>query len=230
MDKSPTQGDGTVADVRQEGNDMRIKEQVQGIDLVLTTNDEVFSPAAVDRGTKAMLSFVSFSTEDKVLDLGCGCGVVGILAAKQIGADRVVMCDISETAVSLSRQNAEENGVGNVTIRVSDGLKEISETGFTLILSNPPYHTDFAVAKGFIEDGFKKLALGGKMVMVTKRLDWYRNKLSSIFGGVTVKEKDGYYVFLAEKRKEKKPKKEKKNEQVMSKKLQRKYGNRKKVQ
>ena len=35
---------------------------------------------------------------------------------------------------------------------------------------------------------------------------------------------------LAEKRKERKPKKEKKNEQVMSKKLQRKYGNRKKVQ
>lgn len=206
---------------------MRIEESVQGIDLVLTTNDEVFSPGAVDRGTKAMLSLVSFSPEDKVLDLGCGCGVVGILAAKQIGAGRVVMCDISENAVALSKQNAEANGVGAVTIRVSDGLKKISETGFTLILSNPPYHTDFAVAKGFIEDGFKKLALGGKMVMVTKRLDWYRNKLSSVFGGVTVKEKDGYYVFLAEKRKERKPKKEKKNEQVMSKKLQRKYGNRK---
>ena len=96
-----------------------------------------------------------------------------------------------------------------------------------MILSNPPYHTDFAVAKGFIEDGFKKLLVGGKMVMVTKRLDWYRNKLSSVFGGVTVKEKDGYYVFLAEKRGNRKPKKEKKNEQVMSKKLQRKYGKKK---
>jgi len=60
--------------------------------------------------------------------------------------------------------------------------------------------------------------------MVTKRLDWYRNKLSSVFGGVTVKEKDGYYVFLAEKRGSRTPKKEKKNEQILSKKLQRKYG------
>jgi len=203
---------------------MLIKEQVQGVELVLQTNEEVFSPTAVDKGTKAMLSFVEFKEGDKVLDLGCGCGVVGICAAKQIGADKVVMCDVSENAVLLSKQNAEANGVGAVIIRQSDGLKEISETGFTLILSNPPYHTDFAVAKGFIEDGFKKLAIGGKMVMVTKRLDWYRNKLSSVFGGVTVKEKDGYYVFIAEKRGNRKPKKEKKNEQVMSKKLQRKYG------
>lgn len=202
---------------------MQIEEQVQGVDLVLQTNEEVFSPTAVDKGTRAMLSFVEFKEGDKVLDLGCGCGVVGILAAKQIGANNVVMCDVSENAVQLSKQNAAVNGVDGVTIRQSDGLKEISETGFTLILSNPPYHTDFAVAKGFIEDGFKKLLVGGKMVMVTKRLDWYRNKLSSVFGGVTVKEKDGYYVFLAEKRGNRKPKKEKKNEQIMSKKLQRKY-------
>ena len=203
---------------------MLIEETVQGVDLVLNTNEEVFSPTAVDKGTSAMLSFVEFKEDDKVLDLGCGCGVVGILAAKQIGADKIVMCDVSENAVQLAKLNAAANGVEGVTIRLSDGLKEISETGFTLILSNPPYHTDFAVAKGFIEDGFKKLAIGGKMVMVTKRLDWYRNKLSSVFGGVTVKEKDGYYVFLAEKRGNRKPKKEKKNEQVMSKKLQRKYG------
>ena len=203
---------------------MRIEEQVQGIDLVLQTNEEVFSPGAVDRGTKAMLSFVSFTEGDKVLDLGCGCGVVGICAAKQIGAENVVLCDVSQNAVLLSRQNAEINGVGDVTVRQSDGLKEIPEKEFTLILSNPPYHTDFAVAKGFIEEGFKKLVIGGRMVMVTKRLDWYRNKLASVFGGVTVKEKDGYYVFFAEKRGNKAPKKEKKNQQVMSKKLQRKYG------
>ena len=206
---------------------MFIEEQVQGIDLVLNTHEEVFSPMAVDNGTRAMLSFVEFKEGDKVLDLGCGCGVVGILAAKQIGVENVVMCDVSENAVQLSKQNAVENGVDGVTIRLSDGLRDISENGFNLILSNPPYHTDFAVAKEFIEDGFKKLALGGKMIMVTKRLDWYRNKLSSVFGGVTVREKDGYYVFFAEKRGNYKPKKEKKNEQIMSKKLQRKYGRKK---
>ena len=42
--------------------------------------------------------------------------------------------------------------------------------------------------------------LNGKFIMVTKRLDWYKNKLSSVFGGVRVKEKNGYYIFISEKR------------------------------
>lgn len=56
------------------------------------------------------------------------------------------------------------------------------------------------MAKRFIEDGYRHLALGGKLIMVTNRLDWYRNKLIHIFGWVKVTEKDGYYVFMAEKR------------------------------
>lgn len=207
---------------------MQFEEEIQGITLTLQTNEQVFSPTAIDKGTRAMLSFVRFSPEDKVLDLGCGCGIVGILAAKQIGAENVVLCDVSENAVELSKQNAIINGVENLLVRRSDGLTDIPENKFTMILSNPPYHTDFAVAKHFIEDGFQKLVVGGKMVMVTKRLDWYRNKLSSVFGGVTVKEKDGYYVFIAEKRGTRKPKKEKKNEQILSKKLQRKYAQKQK--
>ncbi len=35
--------------------------------------------------------------------------------------------------------------------------------------------------------------------MVTKRLDWYKNKLTSVFGGVIVHEINGYYVFVSEK-------------------------------
>jgi 16S rRNA (guanine1207-N2)-methyltransferase len=81
------------------------------------------------------------------------------------------------------------------------------------------------VAKAFIEDGYRKLAVGGRMVMVTKRLDWYKNKLTSVFGGVKVFEKEDYYIFLSEKRAAR-AEKPKKNAQTMSKKLQRKYGKR----
>lgn len=179
---------------------MRIQENCGEIYLELETTERLFSPSAIDTGTKAMLSFVRLKKEDKVLDLGCGCGVVGIWAAKQIGADRVVMCDLSEEAVRTAQENAARNGVEGITTLVSDGLTELTKREFTLILSNPPYHTDFSVAKGFIEDGYRQLADGGRMFMVTKRLDWYRNKLASVFGGVTVREKDGYYIFLAEKR------------------------------
>ena len=56
------------------------------------------------------------------------------------------------------------------------------------------------MAKKFIEKGFNRLRVGGRMLMVTKRRDWYLNKLRAIFGGVRVREIDGYFVFVAEKR------------------------------
>lgn len=199
-----------------------IETTIKGTHLLFETNQNVFSPASIDAGTLAMLSKADFSQTDKILDLGCGYGVIGILAAKLIGEDRVILCDASEEAVQLAKENALENGVCSLSIRCSDAYESIPEKEFTQILSNPPYHTDFSVAKKFIETGFHKLVLGGKMIMVTKRLDWYKNKLNSVFGGVKVFEIDGYYVFISEKRQKTVSKKEKKP-QKLSKKLQHKY-------
>lgn len=198
------------------------------VTMDFVTEAEVFSPQGADRGTLAMLSVVKLEESDKLLDLGCGYGLVGIWAAKQIGAEQVTMCDIAETAVKVARENCERNGV-DVAVFKSDGLKDLpEELRFTKILSNPPYHEDFSVPKGFIELGYRRLALGGVMYMVTKRRDWYYNKLKTVFGGVRVEEIDGYYVFTAEKR-ERKPVEKKKNEQIMSKKLQRKMSKKKKA-
>lgn len=132
-----------------------IHVKIKDIDLKFETESSMFSPNSIDNGTLALLSVIDFLPSDKVLDLGCGYGAVGILTGKLIG---------------------EEND-------------------FTLILCNPPYHADFSVPKKFIEIGFKKLAMGGKLVMVTKRLDWYKNKLISVFGGVKVQEIGGFLSY-----------------------------------
>ena len=198
-----------------------IYTRIKDIDLKFVTESSLFSPDFIDNGTLAMLSVIDFLPSDKVLDLGCGYGVVGILAGKLIGEEKVVMCDISERAVEYAKKNAALNGVPHIDIRLSDGYENVEENDFTLILSNPPYHADFSVPKSFIEGGFRKLAMGGKMVMVTKRLDWYKNKLISVFGGVKVQEIKGYYVFVAEKRSQM-IKKKAKSVKGLSKKLQRK--------
>lgn len=83
---------------------------------------------------------------------------------------------------------------------VSDGFRDVDASGFDLILSNPPYQADFSVAKGFIEKGFNRLKIGGRLYMVTKRREWYRNKMIAVFGGVEIRETDGYFVFIAERR------------------------------
>lgn len=198
-----------------------ILTQIKNVNLKFETDPSNFSPKNIDMGTLAMLSIVDFLPEDKVLDLGCGYGVVGILAAKLIGPEKITMCDISQSAVKQAQINAILNEVPHIEIQLSDGLHSIMDHDFSLILSNPPYHTDFSVAKHFIEDGFKKLRLGGKLIMVTKRLDWYKNKLTSVFGGVRIHEINGYYVFVAEKRRSTIKRKEKTSNKL-SKKLQRK--------
>lgn len=198
-----------------------ISTRIKDVDMVFETAPSIFSPNSIDNGTLAMLSVIDFFPSDKVLDLGCGYGIVGILAGKLIGEENVIMCDVSEQAIEYATMNLRMNNVPNIRIRLSDGYKNVGERDFTLILSNPPYHADFSVAKHFIEVGFKKLAIGGKMIMVTKRLDWYKNKLTSVFGGVKVHEINGYYVFVAEKRSQAIKEKEK-TINNLSKKLQRK--------
>jgi 16S rRNA (guanine1207-N2)-methyltransferase len=173
---------------------------INGVEMTFETADTVFSPLGADKGTLAMLSAVSLSPSDRLLDLGCGYGIVGIYAAKIIGGQNVAMSDIDPKCVGLSARNAETNGVGGAKVILSDGFDGIRDTGFTLIMSNPPYHSDFSVPKRFIEKGFNRLQIGGKMVMVTKRKDWYKNKMAAIFGGVKISEIGGYFVFQAEKR------------------------------
>jgi 16S rRNA (guanine1207-N2)-methyltransferase len=173
---------------------------LKGIELRLQTAPSLFSPRAVDAGTLAMLSRVEFGPDDKVLDLGCGYGVVGLVAAKLARPDRVYLLDKDSAAVAVASINVEANDVRGATVVLSDGFRSFSETGFDKILCNPPYQADFAVPKHFIEKGFNRLVVGGRLFMVTKRELWYRNKITSVFGGVKVSEVDGYFVFEATKK------------------------------
>ena len=177
-----------------------ISVEIKGVELRFETDPSNFSPNHIDTGTRAMLSAMEFREEDKVLDLGCGYGVVGILAGRLIGCEKVILCDVSERAVTQARLNAERNGLPDLDIRRSDGFSHIPEKDFTLILSNPPYHTDFSVAKRFIESGFQRLVSGGRLVMVTKRLDWYKNKLISVFGGVMCLQRKNAVIRFGKKR------------------------------
>jgi len=147
-----------------------------------------------------MLDVIDFPPTGKILDLGCGYGVVGIVAAKHTAPENVFMSDTDKIAIKYATINAKHNGVPSVNIIQSNAYENIQASGFTIIASNPPYHADFSVPKLFIEKGFNRLAIGGKFYMVTKRRDWYKNKFIAIFGGVRIHEAEGYFIFEAQKR------------------------------
>lgn len=146
-----------------------------------------------------MLRHARIAPGEKVLDLGCGYGVAGIYAAHLTDPSRVWLVDVDPLAVEFAQRNLHLNRVEGATVVRSDGFNALTETGFTKILCNPPYHVDFSVRKRLIEKGFNRLSIGGTMLLVTKRDRWYRNKLRAIFGGVRVHREASYLVFEAKK-------------------------------
>lgn len=89
-----------------------LEAEILGQRVSLETRPGLFSPGHIDRGTLAMLSHVEISPGMRIMDLGCGCGVVGVVAAKIAGEENVFMSDVDPMAVETARRNAERNGVG----------------------------------------------------------------------------------------------------------------------
>ena len=114
-----------------------ISTTIRGVELTFQTHPRLFSPREIDSGTLAMLSALELGSAEKVLDLGCGYGTVGILVAKLIGPDKVTMVDSDPLAVEFARTNARRNGVTAVRIIQSDGYDRLDDSGFTAILVNP---------------------------------------------------------------------------------------------
>jgi len=176
-----------------------IRTAIHGVALTFETDPRLFSPKRVDAGTLAMLTRARFESNDKVLDLGCGYGAVGVYAAKILAPEQVWMSDNDPVAIAAAKNNLLLNGVAGAKLVLSDGFRDFKESGFTKILFNPPFHVDFSLPKHFIEKGFNRLALDGQMLCVTKRRVWYENKLKAIFGRVRIEPLGGYFVFTATK-------------------------------
>ena len=73
----------------------------------------------------------------RALDLGCGCGVHALLAARHAGL--VIATDLSERAVAFTRLNSLLNGIDNIDARAGDLYDPAGDDAFDLIVSNPPF-------------------------------------------------------------------------------------------
>ena len=104
---------------------MRIRAVVHHIPLEFETAPALFSPNHVDAGSCLLLSQVGFDPADKILDLGCGYGLLGIYAAKHLSPDNVYLLDIDPLAVELAATNSRINNVPGVHVERSDGRTQM---------------------------------------------------------------------------------------------------------
>lgn len=75
----------------------------------------------------------------KIIDLGTGSGIIAITLAAERPHAHISATDTSLPALDIARRNAQRHNINNIAFYQSNWLADIAETGFHLIISNPPY-------------------------------------------------------------------------------------------
>ncbi len=170
-----------------------------GRELVIRTRPGVFSHGRMDPGSKALLQSFRAAPGERVLDLGCGAGVLGLAAAVEAGPERVVLVDANARAVALAEENARRNDLAGVTVVLRADLEDLPGGPFDLVLANPPYFSQGRIAESFAARAAALLEARGRLVLVAKAIDFHRPILQQRFGSVRIDHVDGYGIFTCAK-------------------------------
>jgi len=146
---------------------------------------DVFSTGELDDGTRLLLESVDVMSADRVADLGCGYGAIGIIAARLANAGWTTMVDTSAHAVAFAQRNIVCNEVLNADAFVSDGLVAVRERRFDLVLSNPPLHVARGTVERLTREAYAQLAPYGRLAYVVHKGYDARSIVQSVFGKVT---------------------------------------------
>jgi 16S rRNA (guanine1207-N2)-methyltransferase len=141
----------------------------------------------LDEGTRLLLDRLDVAPGGSVLDVGCGYGIIGLLAAR-LGAGHVDMVDVNLLAIASARENIAGNAVSNAEAFLSDAFSAVGNKRYDLIASNPPFHAgksvDYAVAHAFIEHARSALKPGGRLLLVANKFIRYDHLMRTTFNTV----------------------------------------------
>ncbi|EAM6752327.1 16S rRNA (guanine(1207)-N(2))-methyltransferase RsmC [Salmonella enterica subsp. enterica serovar Tennessee] len=152
--------------------------------LTIKTLPGVFSRDGLDVGSQLLLSTLTPHTKGKVLDVGCGAGVLSAALASHSPKVRLTLCDVSAPAVEASRATLAANGLEG-EVFASNVFSEVKGR-FDMIISNPPFHdgmqTSLDAAQTLIRGAVRHLNSGGELRIVANAFLPYPKILDETFG------------------------------------------------
>lgn len=182
-------------------NQTLFRQRLRGFDLQFASQPGVFSARGLDSGTRLLIDGMKISPKARVLDLGCGYGAIGIVAAKLATAGRVTLVDSDIRATRLAQHNLALNGISNAEVILGDGVHDLPpKSRFEVVVSNPPTHSGREVLDDMVAGAYKVLRPRGSLYLVINRLLSLRQEVNRVFGNseVIAREK-GFIVIKAVK-------------------------------
>ena len=174
--------------------------ELLGQRLTFLTDAGVFSKKMIDYGSRVLLSALDFEDGERVLDVGCGYGPLGLTLAKAQGVT-ATMVDINQRALDLAQKNAERNQV-SAHIFQSNVYEKVSGI-FDHIISNPPIRAGKQVVHEVISGSYEHLTEGGDLTLVIQKKQGApsaKSKMEAVFSNCEIVKKDkGYYILRSEK-------------------------------
>lgn len=167
-----------------------------------TSDVGVFSKNEVDFGSRLLIEqFHEPAISGDFLDIGCGYGPIGIVLADHYPKRNVILTDINERAITLTRKNAALNHVENVEFMQSDQFSNLVGRFFAAIVMNPPIRAGKQVVHQLFEGAKDALCDHGELWIVIQKKQGApsaKAKLEDLFGNVEIVARDkGYFILRA---------------------------------
>ena len=190
-------------DIAKLKDDLVFEDEIFGSKLKFNTRWGVFSPRAIDDGTKLLMKNFSADIDDVCLDLGCGYGPIGLSIAKHCSKGEIHMVDKDFVAVDLANFNAKINNIINAKAYLSDAFLQVpSNVKFDQIVSNIPAKVGREQLSIILFDALVAMKPGGTITVVTINglKDFIKSNFKAVFGNYKkIKQGQKYVISQAVK-------------------------------
>jgi 23S rRNA (guanine1835-N2)-methyltransferase len=163
----------------------------------------LFSRDRLDAGSRLLLENMAAGEQyQRIVDLGCGNGVLGLVAAIMNPESTLLFCDESHMAIASARANFESafTSTREAEFRVGNCLQGVADDSRDLVLINPPFHLQHsigdAIAWQMFKDARRVLVKGGELRIVGNRHLGYHAKIKKLFGNCATIDTNKKFVVL----------------------------------
>lgn len=185
-------------DAKKLKEDIVFTERIREMDFKFHSTWGMFSPRAVDEGSRLLIEQLEIQPTDTCLDLGCGYGPIGLTMAKLASQGQVYMVDRDFVAIEYARKNARLNRLSNCQIRLGNGFDGLDETKFDVVAANLPAKAGKELLYIILTDALRRLRSNGQLYLVTISglRAFIKRMCEEVFGNYT-KLKQGRHYTVA---------------------------------